>query len=136
MGETKYVQLQGIIGIMDTSRLQPLVVLIVCIVGIWAATTTHAPKEHSESESIGFVYNAATHSLIITTRLKYKVNCYVIALSDAERADVHNDAGMRSIELKYLAMLTIAKPTDFASLNHYDQRKCGHAPRNGTIHYF
>ncbi|XP_060570680.1 uncharacterized protein LOC132728968 [Ruditapes philippinarum] len=95
---------------------EAIIVTAFCAVSVWSATapspaTTKATHHHHHSratlepaahESFKFVYEPHMHKMVVVTGHE----CYVFSLSDAERADVHTDAGMKALELKLLTALS------------------------------
>ncbi|XP_052774331.1 uncharacterized protein LOC128212959 [Mya arenaria] len=81
---------------------------------------THEPAEHA---TITFYYDFHTHQMVLSK----ETNCYIFALSLAERQDVHTDAGMTALELKLVNLLTTGTMTTVSkdSLDHHLVNACG-----------
>ncbi|XP_052797744.1 uncharacterized protein LOC128229888 [Mya arenaria] len=112
---------------------------VTLIAACWAATTvsnthsthahtTHVTREPTESETIFFQYNSHTHHLLIKThKQKQGYYCYIYALTDDERVQVHTDSGLRAIEMHLLTLLTYAHTIDDVStIKTSDVRMCSH----------
>ncbi|XP_052774304.1 uncharacterized protein LOC128212940 [Mya arenaria] len=88
---------------------------------------THEPAVH---ETISFFYDFHTHQMTLSKG----TDCYIFALSLAERQDVHTDAGMTVLEVKLVNLLTTAKMTLLSkdTLGHSLLNACG---RKATTYY-
>merc|ERR1711860_269212 len=98
-------------GRKTSTMIRVLLVCVICVVYVQAGTTTtHKPRpthEPNEHEGFRFAYEPNTHKMVVVSGNQ----CYIFTLSAAERVAVHSDAGIRTLELKFLGMLDTATKT-------------------------
>ncbi|KAH3840256.1 hypothetical protein DPMN_113703 [Dreissena polymorpha] len=77
----------------------------VCVIALCYAATTHRPHgghDHNEQDSATFQYVGSTQHLLVQWYPdKSTYNCYIVSLTDVEKAQVHTDAGMRAVEATF-----------------------------------
>ncbi|XP_052282475.1 uncharacterized protein LOC127879573 [Dreissena polymorpha] len=113
----------------------------VCVIALCYAATTHRPHgghDHNEQDSATFQYVGSTQHLLVQWYPdKSTYNCYIVSLTDVEKAQVHTDAGMRAVEIRVLGQLSQAALVhDASTLNSHDVHACGHGKNHTTPAYY
>ncbi|XP_060554007.1 uncharacterized protein LOC132715050 [Ruditapes philippinarum] len=122
--------------------IRAVVLSLFCVAYAMSMTTTHKPhqthhphgsrptSEPAEHEFFRFSYEPHTHMMVVVNGHL----CYMFTLSDAERAAIHTDAGIRAVELKLLSTLSTASVTEVTK-DQIDVR-IAHACGAHTTHYY
>ncbi|XP_060590317.1 uncharacterized protein LOC132745419 [Ruditapes philippinarum] len=113
-------------------------VAFAALVAVCLAATTQKPHHHThepnEGESFTFAYNGHTHDFIVRHRAGKTYICYVATVTADEMHLVHTDAGMRSLELRILGLLSSATEVQPSAIDAGNVKLCGH-PHNATVIY-
>ncbi|KAL3855608.1 hypothetical protein ACJMK2_014937 [Sinanodonta woodiana] len=88
--------------------------------------STHAPqptRETSVHHEYRFHYDYVTQKMV----LHEGNNCYIFTLNDQEKVDVHTDAGLTNLEIKFMQMIDTGTRTEVtaASLDRHLTLGCG-----------
>ncbi|KAL3855610.1 hypothetical protein ACJMK2_014938 [Sinanodonta woodiana] len=107
------------------------IILIATLVGLsYQMSTTHAPVHHTRStheptvhQSYTFSYDHVTHKMVVHKER----DCYIFMLTDQEKLDVHTDAGLTALEVKFLQLIGTGTKTAAvkSSLEHSIVQACG-----------
>ncbi|XP_060568892.1 uncharacterized protein LOC132727422 [Ruditapes philippinarum] len=122
--------------------IRAVIIGLFCVAYAMSMTTTHKPHhthhphgtgpthEPQEHEFFKFAYEPHSHMMVVVNGHL----CYMFTLSDAERAAIHTDAGIRAVELKLLSTLSTASVTEVTK----DQvnAKIAHVCGAHTTHYY
>ncbi|XP_046577017.1 uncharacterized protein LOC124284930 [Haliotis rubra] len=87
------------------------------------AAHAHTTHEAKETENYSFVYDGRSHDMVVKTAS----TCYIMPLTDAQRAMVHDPAQIKNVEARALRLIidnSIQSNIDQSVLDHHLAHYC------------
>ncbi|KAL3855604.1 hypothetical protein ACJMK2_014811 [Sinanodonta woodiana] len=100
-----------------------LVIILAALIAVSYQQTHSTGPTHEPGESASLFF----HYDYVSMSLRYGHTCYIFTLTDQQRLDVHNDAGMKALELTLLPLIDSGHKTlvQKSDLSAELQRACG-----------